>query len=364
MALAFVMVFDRGYLTVAFGITAFTTAIFAVVDRIPLLRYVVVAIGVIVLGRLAWDPRIMGADVGSWPIFNWLLLGYGVPAAAFLAAGHILKREAQDLASRLCDAIGVLFAALLVFFQIRHALNGGDPLAATSGHAEQGLFALTSLGFAAVLIRMDLAAADPRVLGGLPDLRRCLRRRHSGGSWIRPESPVRRGPRARAGCVQFTAARLPVASPGGHRAVPHRPRRAAGVVRHRRRHAGSTHAIRLRHASGAPRLTQGEHLSIWQSTSAPEVWSYSVAWLALGLAFLFYGLWRGSTEARLASAVLVVLSVLKVFLYDLTGIGGFWRAFSMICLGAVLIGIGLVYQKLVFASATRSAGATSVSANE
>jgi uncharacterized membrane protein len=43
------------------------------------------------------------------------------------------------------------------------------------------------------------------------------------------------------------------------------------------------------------------------------------------------------------------VSVLKVFLYDLTGIGGFWRAFSVICLGAVLIGIGLTYQKLVFA---------------
>ena len=42
-------------------------------------------------------------------------------------------------------------------------------------------------------------------------------------------------------------------------------------------------------------------------------------------------------------------SVLKVFLYDLTGIGGFWRAFSVICLGGVLIGIGLVYQKLIFA---------------
>jgi uncharacterized membrane protein len=58
---------------------------------------------------------------------------------------------------------------------------------------------------------------------------------------------------------------------------------------------------------------------------------------------------RGSIEARLASAALVVLSVLKVFLYDVTGLGGFWRAFSVICLGAVLIGIGLVYQKLVFA---------------
>jgi uncharacterized membrane protein len=41
--------------------------------------------------------------------------------------------------------------------------------------------------------------------------------------------------------------------------------------------------------------------------------------------------------------------VIKVFLYDLTGIGGFWRAFSVICLGVVLIGIGLVYQKLIFA---------------
>jgi uncharacterized membrane protein len=34
---------------------------------------------------------------------------------------------------------------------------------------------------------------------------------------------------------------------------------------------------------------------------------------------------------------------------NMTGIGGFWRAFSVICLGAVLIGIGLVYQKLIFA---------------
>ena len=74
-----------------------------------------------------------------------------------------------------------------------------------------------------------------------------------------------------------------------------------------------------------------------------------MAWLALGLVFLGYGLVRHSREARLASAALVVLSVLKVFLYDLTGIGGFWRAFSVICLGAVLIGIGLVYQKLIFA---------------
>ena len=349
MALAFVMVLERGYLTVAFAITAFTTAIFAVVDRILLLRYVVVAIGIIVLGRVAWDPRIMGADIGTWPIFNWLLLGYGMPALAFLAAGNILKREAEDLAARLCDALGVLFAALLVFFQIRHALNGGDPLAPTSGHVEQGLFALMSLGFAGLLIRLDIARANPvfraaSLIFGVISGAEVLIGLGLVQNPLFSEDPVQ-------GPLIFSSLLLAYLLPGLAAIVLARIARAAqrpawfvtGAAVLALFLLFGYATLEVRHAF------QGERLSIWQSTSAPEVWTYSVAWLALGLAFLFYGLWRGSTEARLASAAVVVLSVLKVFLYDLTGIGGFWRAFSVICLGTVLIGIGLVYQKLVFA---------------
>jgi uncharacterized membrane protein len=272
-----------------------------------------------------------------------------MPAVAFLAAGNLLKREVEDLASRLCDALGVLFAALLVFFQIRHALSGGDPLAPTSSHIEQGLLALMSLGFAAVLIRLDFARANPvfraaafmfgaisaaQILIGLGVLQNPL---------FSEESV--RGP------VILSSLSLAYLLPGLAAIV------LARVARGAQRPAWFVTGaavlalvllfgyvtLEVRHAF------QGERISIWQRTSAPEVWSYSVAWLALGLLFLFYGLWRGSSEARLASAAVVVLSVLKVFLYDLTGIGGFWRAFSVICLGAVLIGIGLVYQKLVFA---------------
>jgi uncharacterized membrane protein len=94
---------------------------------------------------------------------------------------------------------------------------------------------------------------------------------------------------------------------------------------------------------------QGEVIAIWKRASQAEIWSYSAAWLALGLLFLAYGIWRGTREPRLASAALVFLAVIKVFLYDLTGTGGLWRALSVICLGVVLIGIGLAYQKLIFA---------------
>jgi uncharacterized membrane protein len=351
MALAFVMVLDRGYLTVAFAVTAFTTAIFAVVDRIPLLRYVVIAIGLIVLGRLAWDPRIMGPDVGTWPILNWLLLGYGVPAAAFLMAGRILRREADDLAARTCDALGVLLAALLVLFQIRHALNGGDPLSPDSGHVEQGLVALMSLGFAGVLIRMDLARANPvfraaSLIFGVISAGVTLVGLGLVENPLYTSEPVR-------GPVIFSTLLIAYLLPALAAAVVARIARGVRPLWYVRGAA----VLALLLAFGYVSLTvrhafQGERLSIWQGASAPEVWSYSVAWLALGLAFLGYGLLRGSTEARLASAALVVLSVLKVFLYDVTGLGGFWRAFSVICLGAVLIGIGLVYQRLVFARRT------------
>jgi uncharacterized membrane protein len=348
MALAFVMVLDRGYLTVAFAMTAFTTAVFAVVDRIPLLRAVVVAIGLIVLGRLAWDPRIMGADVGTWPVFNWLLLGYGVPALAFLGAGRVLKTEADDLAARTCDALGVLFAALLVFFQIRHALNGGDPLASGSGHVEQGLIALMSLGFAGVLIRMDLARANPvfraaSLIFGVVSAAVTLVGLGLLENPLFTSEPVR-------GPVVLSSLLIAYLLPGLAAVVVARIARGVRPAQYARGAAGLALLLAFGYVSLEVRHAfQGERLSIWRGADAPEVWSYSVAWLALGLAFLGYGLLRGSIEARLASAALIVLSVLKVFLYDVTGLGGFWRAFSVICLGAVLIGIGLVYQRLVFA---------------
>ena len=249
---------------------------------------------------------------------------------------------------RLCDALGVLFAALLVFFQIRHALSGGDPLAPTSGHVEQGLFALMSLGFAAVLIRMDLAHSNP-VFRGASLIFGVVAAPVTLIGLGLVENPLFSGEPVR-GPVVFSTLVLAYLLPslgGVVLALVARGVRPAWYV------TGAAVlallllfgyvTLEVRHAF------QGEYLSIWKSTSAPEVWSYSVAWLALGLAFLLYGLLRGSMEARLASAAMVVLSVLKVLLYDLTGIGGFWRAFSVICLGAVLMSIGLVYQKLVFA---------------
>ena len=282
-------------------------------------------------------------------MFNWLLLGYGVPATAFLGAGYVLKSEREDLPVRLCDALGVLFAALLAFYEIHHVLNGGDPLANTSGHVEQGLLALVSIAFAYVLMRLDVAASNPvfryaslifRVLS-VPII-------VLGLGVV--ENPLLNSERI-LGIPIFSSLLLAYLLPAvaalllGRASRGMRPAlfaRSAAVLGLVLVFAYVT--LEIRH------LFQGDVIAIWKPTSQPEIWAYSAGCLGLGMVFLAWGILRGSREARLASAALVMLSVVKVFLYDLTGIGGLWRALSVICLGAVLIGIGLAYQKLVFAS--------------
>ena len=55
-----------------------------------------------------------------------------------------------------------------------------------------------------------------------------------------------------------------------------------------------------------------------------------------------------SQPARLASAAVVLLTVAKVFLLDMAGLDGIFRALSFIGLGLVLVGIGWLYQRLLF----------------
>ncbi len=349
-ALAFSFALSRGYLTVAFAVAAATTALFAVIDKIPALRYVVATLGLLVLARLAWDPRIMGAnaDVGTWPILNWLLIGYGAPAAAFLGAGFILKREKEDLASRLCDGLGILFAFLLVFFQIRHFMNGGDALAPTTGHVEQGLMATLSLGMAYVLTRVDLARMNivfrtaSLAFGVLAVVQAAF-------SLGLAENPFLSNDRI-GGSAIFSTLLLTYLLPGAAAVLLARLARGIRPGWYVTMIAILALGLLFAYVTLETRhVFQGEQIGIMRRTGPAEIWAYSAVWLVLGMAFLAYGLLRGAIEPRIASAALIVLATAKVFLFDLAGITGFWRALSFMCLGLVLMGIGLVYQKWVFA---------------
>ena len=95
------------------------------------------------------------------------------------------------------------------------------------------------------------------------------------------------------------------------------------------------------------RLYHGPILTRGITTDA-EQYTYSAVWLTFGVVLLFVGIALRSQPVRLASAAVVLITVGKVFLIDLAGLTGAYRAFSFIGLGLVLVGIGWIYQRLLF----------------
>jgi uncharacterized membrane protein len=95
------------------------------------------------------------------------------------------------------------------------------------------------------------------------------------------------------------------------------------------------------------RLYQGPVLTEGPMTNA-EQYTYSAVWLGFGVVLLLAGIALSSKPVRLASAAVTLLTIGKVFLVDMADLAGVWRALSFIGLGLVLVGIGFLYQRLLF----------------
>ncbi|WP_374043032.1 DUF2339 domain-containing protein [Vibrio diabolicus] len=91
---------------------------------------------------------------------------------------------------------------------------------------------------------------------------------------------------------------------------------------------------------------QTTSMMLYQPTSMAELFSYSVAGLLVGGLLTWRGvIHRGLMMQRVGLVVLAVVA-LKVFLWDVSSLDGFWRAISFLGLGASLIALGWLFQKL------------------
>jgi uncharacterized membrane protein len=95
------------------------------------------------------------------------------------------------------------------------------------------------------------------------------------------------------------------------------------------------------------RIYHGPVLSVGPTTGA-EQYTYSISYLAFGVVLLGIGILFNSQRARLASAVVIALTILKAFLIDMSTLTGVYRALSFMCLGLVLVAIGWLYQRILF----------------
>ncbi|WGS22291.1 MULTISPECIES: DUF2339 domain-containing protein [unclassified Bradyrhizobium] len=345
LALALTFALDRGWLTIALALASMGTAWLSVQRPIPFLRWLAAILAAIVMLRIGYEPRIAGDAVGTTPIFNWLLWGYGIPALSFWAGGHFLRRNGDDVPLRMVESAAILFTVLLAFMEIRHAVNGGDVYRDTAGLTEVALQVGVTLAMAIGLERLRLRSGSivhnvgAVLLTGFAGLGAAfgllglenpmLWSENVGGSFLNLLLLGYALPAVLALLLSYAVA--------GHRPASYGNTIAAGALIL----ALAYVTFEIRRLYNGPVLTYSE-------TTDAEQYTYSIAWLMFGVALLGIGILVNSQRARLASAVVIGLTILKAFLVDMSTLTGVYRALSFMCLGIVLVAIGWLYQRILF----------------
>ena len=357
LALALTFALEKGWLTIALALMSAGTAWVSLQRPIPFLRSLAAILAGIVVMRIADDPRIVGDAVGTTPIFNWLLWGYGIPAASFWVGSIFLRRNGDDAPLRAVEAAAILFTVLLAFMEIRHAVNDGDPYFTSAGLAEVALQVCVALAMAIGLERLRLrtgsvvhnagaflltAFAGLATVGGLLVMEQpLLWNIHVGdGSFINLLLLGYALPAILALLLSYAIA--------GHRPAGYVNSIAAGALIM----ALTYVTFEIRRLYHGPYMDRGP-------TTGVEQYTYSIAWLAFGVVLLGIGIVFNSQRARLASAAVIALTILKAFVIDMSTLTGVYRALSFMCLGLVLVAIGWLYQRILF---RRQAAATAAAA--
>lgn len=358
-AFALTMLLSGGILTTAFALASLGTA--AVETRRPIaaLRHAVLGLALAVFVRLAYDPTVFGYD-SALGIHAAILVGYGIPALAFAGAAALLRRRAVDRPALAAEAVSVVLVVLLVIFEIRAAIFGDNLMAAQTNLAEQGLYTAAAFAFALGLTRLGqlrrtsifaIAALLARAIGLFAEI-------FSLGIAVNPivtGIPVAGSAFANEivlayGLPAVLAALVAMAPiPKDARPWQRHLRTLTGLVALALALLGLTLEIRFLFAG--PNLLSGP-------IGSAESYTYSAAWLFFGLLVLLSGLLLDAKAARFASAIIILITVLKVFLFDMAHLEGIWRALSFMGLGIVMIVIGLLYQHLLFGPARRGPAST------
>jgi uncharacterized membrane protein len=94
----------------------------------------------------------------------------------------------------------------------------------------------------------------------------------------------------------------------------------------------------------------GPYVAIRFSTSLAQNLTYTLGWAVFAVALLVVGIVIRSHAARLAAILLLTVTVLKGFLYDVARLGGLYRVMSFVGLAVCLALVAIVLQRFVLSA--------------
>ncbi|MBT3220486.1 MAG: DUF2339 domain-containing protein [Proteobacteria bacterium] len=156
---------QEGWLTVAWALEALALAWLASRLTHPLVRWTAISLAVTVAIRLLFNPWALSyGDATGWPVLNWTLYTWGIPALSLLLASRWLRLSAivgegtkqselariQNIAVHVFSAVvlllGLLVAFALVNVEVSHLFQDAGPIELSGRSLWQGMVRSVSWG--------------------------------------------------------------------------------------------------------------------------------------------------------------------------------------------------------------------------
>lgn len=125
LGLAVAFALRETWLVVGFAVASGGVALVQRYRPVPLLRSMAASLGMAALARILWSPILSG--VGDWPVLNWLVVVYGVPALVF-GFGALCLSDRRDRALTLLEGLSACFLAGYLLLTVIQAFFGADLL--------------------------------------------------------------------------------------------------------------------------------------------------------------------------------------------------------------------------------------------
>ncbi|MCQ3829308.1 DUF2339 domain-containing protein [Microbulbifer elongatus] len=337
-SLAVCLWLKQASLTLALALQAISLAWVIRRFEMPALGWLLKAVLVLVVVRLTLNPWLLTYD----NVAHWSLWTYGGSALCAWLAAHLLRERHLPLA-RWAEAAALHLLVLTVWAECRYWLYDGNALAGQYRFAEAviNMWLFTALGL--VYYRKSRLAGSfanwydgyGRLLmaGGLVNYLWILLATATSEPWAwraigeRPLWNMLLPAFAGPVLLAFLVSRFYLPAVRRYAAL------LAALA------AFVWVSVEVRH------LWQG-NIRMDTSAATGELYTYSAVWLALAVAAILLGSWRGWRSCYQGGMAVLALVIVKLFLVDMSGLEGLLRVASFMGMGLALLGIAFMHQKL------------------
>lgn len=344
VALAIAMVLRDAWLSFALALEVLALGYIWRATAVKGLRYFALLLASIVLVRLFLNASII--DYGGYeplPLINWLFYAYGLSAAIFYYAAKMFAQEERDRLLSVLTAGSIMLLISFITLEIHVLFGKGGTLKSEPSDIELALQTINWSAATALLMWRELKDND-KLLGYLRRFMTLLSlfglivggvgmNNVFDGRFDYDVMPIFN--------IQLLQFFIPALLYAIKAWLAHRGERSRSL-----NYYGGLAFFIMWYWITAEVHTAATLMDNSQSISDWESYSYSIAWLAYAIIILVAGLLKNMGKLRMAGLAVLGVVVLKVFLIDMGDLEGLARALSFMGLGAALIGIGYLYQKL------------------